>query len=415
MTTILAGSSEQLAVAGGKPVRTRPWPTWPNNTEAEWRDTVEPALRQVYLSGQEGLPCDRGHEFGQAFAAYCGTQHGVFMPHGTDAIAAAVASTLNLDGFSEGGDVILPNYTFVASASAPLDVRCTLTFVDIDLETYTLSPEATEAAIQPGKTTALLPVHLGGHPADMDRLNALAKRHGLKVVEDCAQSHGAEVNGRKVGSLGDAGAFSFQSSKNLSSGEGGAVTTDDLDTYHRVCAFMNVGRVPGGARWEYPRLGWNYRTSEYLAALLLTRLPKLEGQIRRRNDNARYLSEQLSRIEGITPPKHAPWATQHGYHLYCCRYDAEAFGGRSRDEFVAAMQAEGIDCTPGYGRPLSEEGGMKRMREAYPHLIRVEPCPNVEKTCRESFWLYQQQLLGDESDMDDVAEAARKIQRAFRR
>jgi dTDP-4-amino-4,6-dideoxygalactose transaminase len=414
MATVTIRATEQLAMDGGSPVRTKPWLFWPDNTEAEWKETVEPALREVYLSRIEGLPGPKSAAFGQAFADYCGATYGLFMPHGTDAIAAALSGALDLDGFGDSGEVLLPNYTFVASASAPLDVRCSLAFVDVDPVTYTMSVEAAEAAIRPGKTVALLPVHLGGHPANMDALNALARKHGLKVVEDCAQSHGAEVNGRKVGSLGDAGAFSFQSSKNLTSGEGGAVTTDDMDTYHRVHAFSNVGRVPGGARWEYPRLGWNYRTSEYLAVLLLTRLPRLEEQTQRRFDNAAYLSSRLSEIEGIQPPVVAPWATMHGYHLYIMRYDPAGFGGRSRGDFLKALSAEGVDCTSGYGQLLSEEGGMKRICEMHPKLIRVEPCPNIEAATQECVWLYQNMFLGDRSDMDDIIEAIAKIQRAFR-
>ena len=412
MATLLNSSTDRLAVDGGAPVRTRPWPDWPANTADEWRETVEPALRDVFLSKTEGLPGPQAERFGEAMAEYCGARHGLMMPHGTDAIAAALSGALDLDGFAEGGEVIVPNYTFVATASAALDVRCTLTFVDVDPVTYTMSVEAAEAAIRPGKTVALLPVHLAGHPADMDGLNALARKHGLKVIEDCAQAHGAEVNGRKVGSLGDAGAFSFQSSKNLTSGEGGAVVTDDLDTFHRVMAFSNVGRRPGGARWEYPRLGWNYRPSEYVAALLLTRLPQLEEQTRRRNVNALYLSERLKEIGGLEPPVHAPWATLHGYHLYICRYRPEAFGGRSRGNFLRALEAEGIPCSPGYGLPLSEEGGVKRLRELYPHLVRVEPCPNVESACRETVWLFQNLFLGDERDMDDIATAVAKIRQS---
>jgi dTDP-4-amino-4,6-dideoxygalactose transaminase len=413
MAVTLTSSAEKLALDGGTPVRTRPWPAWPDNTEAEWKETVEPALREVYLSGQEALPNTKAEEFGAAFAGYCGAKHGLMMPHGTDALAAALSGALDLDGFRDGGNVLVPNYTFVATASAALDVRCTLTFVDIDPRTYTMSVEAAEAAIRPD-TIALLPVHLAGHPADMDDLNALARKRGLKVIEDCAQAHGAEVNGRKVGSLGDAGAFSFQSSKNLTSGEGGAVITDDLDTFHRVISFSNVGRIPGGARWEYHRLGWNYRPSEYLAALLLTRLPRLEEQTQRRNRNARYLTERLSWIEGLTPPVMAPWATLHGYHLYVMKYDSAAFGDRSREEFLDALEAEGIPCTPGYTQLLSEQGGLKRTRELYPDLMRVDPCPNVEDACRNSVWFYQNQLLGDERDMDDIVEAVAKVQRAFR-
>jgi dTDP-4-amino-4,6-dideoxygalactose transaminase len=182
-----------------------------------------------------------------------------------------------------------------------------------------------------------------------------------------------------------------------------------------VCAFSNVGRVPGGARWEYPRLGWNYRPSEYLAALLLTRLPRLEEQTRRRNENAAYLSKGLSEIEGIEPPALAPWATMHGYHLYIFRYDPSAFGGRPRGDFLRALSAEGIACSGGYGSPLSEEGGMKRVRDLYPELVRVEECPNVDRATQDTVWLYQQMLLGDASDMDDILEAVAKIQKAFRR
>jgi len=255
---------------------------------------------------------------------------------------------------------------------------------------------------------------LGGHPANMEALRRIADKHGLKIVEDCAQSHGAEVNGRKVGSLGDAGAFSFQSSKNLTSGEGGMVTTNDKDTHDRVHAFMNVGRAPGGARWEYPRLGWNYRPSEYLAALLIPRLAKLEAQTDHRNANAAYLATELKQIEGITPPKLGPWVTKHGYHLYGMKYNPEGFGGKPRSDFLRALSAEGVPCSSGYGAPLSREAGMAHLAQKYPELIRELPCPVVERVCQESVWLFQNLLLGSQQDMDDVVEAVAKIQRTWR-
>ncbi len=415
MTIVAGGTADTLALDGGAPARDKPWPDWPGNTEVEWRERVEPALREVYLSDVEGLPCPRALEFGEAFAQACGARYGALLPHGTDALAAALIAALDLDGFTDGGEILLPNYTFVATASAALDAGYRVVYADIDPATYTLCPRAAEAALRPGETTALLPVHLAGHPADMEALNALARRHGLKVIEDAAQAHGATTTAGPVGSLADAGAFSFQSTKNLTSGEGGAVTTNDQDLLHRVMAFSNVGRVPGGARWEYPRLGWNYRPSEYIAALLLTRLPKLEEQATRRAKNAATLSRLLEQVGGLTPPALAPWVTRHGYHLYICRYHAEAFGGRSRGDFLRALSAEGVPCSPGYGQPLSEEEGMRRLRERHPHLVRVEPCPNVEAACQETVWLYQYELLGDASDMADIAEAVAKIRKAFSR
>ena len=174
-----------------------------------------------------------------------------------------------------------------------------------------------------------------------------------------------------------------------------------------------MGRRPGGERWEYPRHGWNYRTSEYLAALLLKRLNLLETQTDRRNENAAYLSSELKKIDGITPPQWRPWVTQHGYHLYMMLYKPEAFGGRSRDIFIKTLQAEGISCSPGYQRPLTDEGALKTISEKHPHLVQRHPCPNVESTCEHSVWLFQSVLLGTREDMDDIVQAVAKIKQAF--
>ena len=404
---------DQPAVSGGIPVRqNKSWPSWPIVTEREWESDIEPKMREVYLSRNEGVSGSKAMEFSQLYARYTGTAYASFMPHGTDSISAALAGALDLDGLGEGGEVIVPNYTFVATASSVLDQRCTVTFVDIDADNFTINPADLEEAIT-DRTRAIVVVHLGGHPADMEAINQIAQRHNLKIIEDCAQAHGAESHGRKVGSLGDIGAFSFQSSKNLTSGEGGMVTTNDKESHNLVHAFMNVGRAPDGARWEYPRLGWNYRPSEYLAALLLVRLEKLEEQTDIRNQNAAYLFNELKQIEGITPPKLESWVTKHGYHLYMMKYNAEGFGGKPRSEFLSALNAEGIPCSSGYGSPLSKEGGIKRVAELYPEIIKEFPCPNTERVCAESVWLFQNILLGSRSDMDDIVEAIAKIQKAW--
>jgi dTDP-4-amino-4,6-dideoxygalactose transaminase len=336
------------------------------------------------------------------------------MPHGTDAVSAALIGALDLDGLGDGGEVIMPNYTFIATASAALSVRCSVSLVDVDPVSFTIDPAAVEAAIT-DQTRAIMPVHLGGHPADMAALNAIAKKHGLAVIEDAAQAHGAEHQGQKVGAIGDVGAFSFQSSKNLTAGEGGCLLTNHKDIRDRAYAFKDVGRRPDGERWEYPRLGWNYRPSEYLAAILLARLDHLEEETKHRNENAAYLSEALDEIDGITPPQWRPWVTQHGYHLYMMLYDPAQFGGHSRDEFVRALDAEGISCTPGYKRPLSDEGALTTVAAKYPHLVKRHPCPNIEHAAEHSVWLYQNMLLGNQQDMDDIVEAISKIKQAFTR
>lgn len=407
--------SNKLAISGGTPVRdlkTHPFPTWPLNNKDEWESKIEPLLRDVYMSRNEGSGGTMIPRFCEEYAAYTGTNYAVFMPHGTDSISAALAGALDLDGFSDGGEVIVPNYTFVATASAVLERRCTVAFVDILPDTFTIDPQAVEAAITPN-TRAILPVHLGGNPADMETLQEIATKHNLVIIEDCAQAHGAEYHTKKVGSLSNVGAFSFQASKNLTSGEGGMVTTNDKDIHDRVCAFMNVGRAPGGARWEYPRLGWNYRPSEYLAAILIVRLELLETQTILRNRNATYLTNALESIHGITPPILPPWATKHGYHLYCMKYNPQGFGGKTQVDFVKALSAEGIPCSTGYRSPLSKEPGMAHVGSQYPHLIRTLPCPNTELVCGQSVWLFQNLLLGSETDMDQVVNAITKIHNAW--
>jgi len=406
--------TDKLAIDGGAPVRDLekdPWLAWPLHPEEEWRDKLEPALKEVYLSGVEGLPGPKAVEFGNAFAGYCGAKYGIFSPSGTDAIASAVAGALDLDGLGDGGEVIVPDYTYIATASAPMLIGCSVAFADIHRESFTLDPEAVEAAIGE-RTVAIFPVHVGGHTADMDALNAIAEKHGIMVIEDCAQAHGAENNGRRAGTLGNVGAFSYQSSKNLTSGEGGAVVTDDEEIANRIISFRNGGRVPGGGRWFYPRLGWNYRTSEYLAALLMLRLDKIEEEAEHRNENAAYLTAELKKIEGIAPPKSMPWVTRHAYHLYTMLYEPDFFGGHSRDEFVEALEAEGVPCFQGY-KLLSGSDAMQEAAARHPGRIRTTDRPNVEWVSAHSVWLVQDMLMGTHEDIDDIVEAIAKIQKAF--
>jgi dTDP-4-amino-4,6-dideoxygalactose transaminase len=407
-----ANPADRLAIDGGPPVRSAPWPDWPAVTPTEWRTRIAPRLREVYLSGTEGLPGPRARGFAAEFAQRCGAAHGVLTPHGTDALMAALAGVLDLDGIGDGGEVICPNYTFIASASAALAVRCRVHFVDIDPRSLTVAPAAVEAAIGPD-TVGVVAVHLGGHAADLAALTAVCARHGLALVEDCAQAHGAACHDRPVGALGDAGAFSFQSSKNLTAGEGGLVTTNDFETYERIASFVDVGRRPGGERWEYPRLGWNYRPSEYLAALLQARLDRFDELHERRARNAARLTGLLSAIEGITPPALVHGCTRHAWHLYILRYDPRAFGGRGRAEFLAALGAEGVLCSPGYTLPLSAQPAFVGLREQYAGLLAGGDCPATRDACEHTVWLPQRVLLAAPAAMDDIAEAVAKIQRAW--
>lgn len=405
-------AAEKLAVDGGVPVHTTGWPGWPDNTEAKWAEMVGPRLKEVYLSRAEGMPNTQAHEFEREWCEYTGSRHAILTSHGTDALQAAVAGALDADGLGRAGEVICPNYTFIASAAAPMALQCGICFVDADPDSFNVDPAAVEAAIGP-ETVAIMAVHLGGHPIDYDALAAIADKHGLALIEDCAQAHGAKHGQRHVGSLGTVAGFSFQSSKNLTSGEGGMVTTNDLEVGNRAYAYLNIGRFMGGARWDHPRIGWNYRSNEYMAALLRARLTTFEAEAALRDANGAYLNGLLSQIPGFKPPRRQPWCGRHAYHLYISQYDPAAFGGKSRDLFLAALRAEGVPCSAGYTVLLSDQEAFRMVADQYPDRLRTEPCPQTLATIAGAVWFTQNMLLGSRRDMDDIAAAVAKIQQAW--
>jgi len=406
--------AERLAIDGGNPVRDirrDPWPAWPRATDEEWAE-IEPAFRDVHRSGNEGLPWRKSREVAERFAAWCGTRHALLFPSGTTSIMGAIIGTLDPDPFARAErEIIIPNYTFSATANAVLHLGFRCVFADIDPETFVLTPESLERAISPS-TAAAMPVHLGGQAVDADAIARVARDAGIRLIGDCAQAHGASYRGRNVGSLFDASCFSFQSTKNITTGEGGMLSTDDENVFARAHAYMNAGRLPGKERWAYYSLGYNFRPSEYIAALLEIRLRRIDDETRIRNENAGRLTRILASIPGIAPPAIAPWTTTHGFHLYMGLYDPAAFGGRSRDAFVAALAAEGIPTMAGYERPLSEYPAYRDLRAKHPEMFRVEPCPNAESVCARSFWFSQQMLL-DGPGMGMIAEAIEKIRRAW--
>ncbi len=404
----------KLAIDGGNPVhdvRSRPWPAWPPSTETTWAQH-EAAFREVYLSRTEGLPQPRGRRFARAFCEYLGAAHGLFTTSGTQSLKLALAAVTDTDGLGYNGECIVPSYTFIASAHAAWEMGFSVRFVDVEPESACLSPESFEAAIGP-KTRVVMPVHILGYPADMDRILAVARKHKLMVVEDACQAHGAAYKGRKCGSLGDAAGFSFQSTKNLTCGEGGFLATNSADVYARAHALHHCGTSPPGTRVDEPRAGYSYRGSEYLAALLEERLKALDAQCDRRNRAARYLANELKGITGLRPAQVAEHVTNHAWHLYPMRYIPSAFGGRPRDEFLRALNAEGVPCSAGYTGPVSRHAVARAVHKRHPELVLQEPCPNTERICAESVWLSQSMLLADERDLADIPEAIRKIQKAF--
>jgi len=398
-----------LAINGGSKVREKPFPAWPIYGKEE-----EEAVLAVVRSGKWGkFDGDRVRAFEEAFAAYQDARYGIAVTNGTVALRLALLAA----GMEEGDEVIVPPYTFLATASAVVETNGVPIFVDIQPDTYNIDPDKIEAAITP-RTRAIIPVHFGGQAADLERIMAIARRHNLVVIEDAAHAHGAMYNGRKLGAIGDMGCFSFQSSKNLTAGEGGMILTDS-EHYERLCRSLhNCGRRPEGLWYGHYAIGGNYRMTEWQGAVLLAQMTRLEEQTRTRDANGQYLNARLAEVPGIRPLARGPRVTRHSQHLYIFRYDPTAFDGVPRDRFLAALNAEGIPCSGGYPVGLYNQpvfanldfGPFTAYRRTRPDL-RYNPAdfPVCEQACAEACWLSQSVLLGTREDMDDIVRAVWKV------
>ncbi|HEU4871402.1 MAG TPA: DegT/DnrJ/EryC1/StrS family aminotransferase [Pyrinomonadaceae bacterium] len=406
-----------LAKEGGLPVRDiryRPWPAYPSSSMLEWTTKIAPKFLQIFLTGVEGLPQPFANRFAEEWARYCGANYSLLLPHGTDALRVAIASAIEHDGMEYGGEIIVPNLSFIASATTVLDRRFGVALVDVDPDTYLIDPQRVEEAIIPGKTRAIMAVHLFGQPADMTALRDIAKRHSLVLLEDAAQAHGAMHELGRVGSIGDAAGFSFQSSKNLSAGEGGAFTTNDLETFERAYSFHNVGRARrGGQRWGHHSLGFNIRPSEYVAAILLNRFAKLEAQQQCRAQNFHRLREYLSEVSCVSPLGIGRGVQRHGVHMFVMRYDPEQCGGLRIEDFISAVQAEGIPLNRGYTATMVQQPALELIAEKHPSYLRVLPTPVADEAVKNMLFLAHDLFLGNEADMREIAAALVKVQARY--
>ena len=398
-----------LAINGGEKTVTRTF-TWPVFDETDVQ-----AVTEVARSGQWGNPDCKGlvEKFEKEFAAYCGSKYAIACVNGSVSLRLALIAC----GVRPGDEVIVPPYSFIATASVVIEANCVPVFVDIDPLTYNIDPSKIEAAITK-RTKAIIPVHFAGQACDMDRIMDIAAKHNLFVIEDAAHAHGGEYKGKKLGSIGHAGSFSFQSSKNLNSGEGGLVVTDDDKLYDMMNSLRNVGRVKGGQWYEHHYAGCNYRITQFQAALLSSQLTRLEEQTRIRDKNGKYLSELLSSIEGIIPLSRGFGETLHTYHIFIFKYDKTKFNGLSKKEFAEMLAAEGVPSFMGYPKPLYEQPLFQNknfMCYAIPEDVDYSSvhCAVAEMACyEEAVWILQHAMLGSKEDMDQFAAAIRKIQEA---
>jgi dTDP-4-amino-4,6-dideoxygalactose transaminase len=405
-----AAADESLACLGGKPVRSTPFESWPKiaeNDERAWMEVLKKG-RWCRLGGEYA---DR---FEESWAQTLGAKHCLAVANGTSALVTSLAAL----GVGPGDEVIVSPYTFVATVNAVLMHHALPIFVDTDLETFQIDARKLDSAIT-DRTACIIPVHLGGASADLDAVLAIASQHKIPVVEDACQAHLAEWRSKKVSTLGQLGCFSFQASKNLASGEGGAILTSSDELFEQCKSFHNNGRGNAGAGFSYVRNGANLRMTEFQAALLLEQLKRLDEQSRRREQNAAYLTGLLREIPGIAPARMHDGCTRNAYHLYMFRYDSAQFAGLSRSRFIAALAAEGIPASGGYS-PLYREPFLKntlqsRAFQAIYSSQRISAylesihCPENDRLCDVAVWLTQTMLLGPRSDMDQIAEAVRKI------
>jgi len=399
-----------LALLGGKKAKSKPFPVWPYYDSNEDRALKEVLESRVWWR----TPGTRTLEFEKSFAKFHGARHAIAVTNGTAALEVAVASL----GIGAGDEVIVPNFTFVATASAVLFANALPVLVDVDPETYCIDPDLVEDAIT-SRTRAIIAVHMGGHPADLDRLKRIASRKRLALIEDSAHAHASEWRGQRVGTFGVAGTFSFQASKLMTAGEGGMIISNHDKFEVRARSVHDCGRMPG--KWFYSHFiyGSNYRLSEWQGAILQVQLGRLDQQTKRRHHNARLLDRLLRAVPGITPQKLDERCTRNGQYAYIFHINKKEFAGLSTERFIEALNAEGIPHQASYP-PLHAvdmfRNGEYRKRLSGKqakdkHKFLKQKFPVTQKAAWETVWLPQPVLLGDEEDMHEIAAAIAKIQK----
>jgi dTDP-4-amino-4,6-dideoxygalactose transaminase len=398
-----------LALLGGKKAKGKPFPVWPYYDKNEERVLQEVLQSRIWWR----TPGTKTLEFERDFAKFHGARHGIAVTNGTAALEVAMAGL----GINAGDEVIVPDFTFVATASAVLFANALPVLVDVDPETFCINPDLVEAAITP-RTKAIIAVHMGGHPADLDRLSKIAKRHRLALVEDSAHAHATEWRGQRVGTFGVAGTFSFQASKLMTAGEGGMIISNNDKFEVQARSVHDCGRMPG--KWFYSHYiyGSNYRLSEWQGAVLGVQLSRLDEQTKRRHRNARLLDRLLGDIPGITPQKLDERCTRNGQYAYIFHMNKTNFAGLSTGRFIEAMNAEGIPNQASYP-PLHQldmfRNGNYRKRlsgrqATGKHAFLKQKFPATKRAAWETIWIPQPALLGDEEDMREIAAALGKIQ-----
>ena len=411
-TIASAAAAAKPAILGGTPVHQGGWQTWP-----VWKPEWEAEMLKVCRSGKWNQAAGGAvAEFQQRWAELLGARSCLATSSGTTALITA----LHVMGVDAGDEVIVSPYTFIASYNAILAHKALPVLADTDPATLNIDPASIAPRIT-DRTRAVMPVHIFGLPCDMDPVNAIARAKGLNVVEDACQAWLAEYKGRKCGTLGELGCFSFQQSKHIPAGEGGAITGMDADLVDRCDSYHNCGRSVGNFKGNgFFTRGSNFRLTQFQGTVLLQQIEKLVAETARRREAAAYLNDRLGRIPGITPVR-VPENSRGVYHLFPVRYSASGFNGLSRDVFLKALSAEGIPGSAVYKeqyfdgifdetiasrgfRRLFPAERLKAFRDSFHEL------KGNRETCASVVALPQTVLLADRSALDHVVEAFARLQ-----
>ena len=413
---IAIASDAKPALLGGPKTHPGAFPSWPMFDQTEEKALMEVLKSKAWGRNGGTAVTNFENEFGKLLAA----KHCLGVSSGTSSLYTMLGA---LD-IGPGDEVILPVYTFIATYNVVVLNYALPVLVDTDIESFQIDANKIESAITP-QTKVIMPVHMGGSPADLDKILEVARKANIPVIEDACQAHLAEWRGRKVGTYGLAGGFSFQASKNLNAGEGGVIATND-DKFAQYCSnFHNQGQK-GRATTAYNEgagtRATNLRMTEFQGGVLRAQMTRLMAQSDRRTENANYLTRLLKEITGITPARLYEGVTRSAYHLYMFRYDKNHFAGLSRGKFMDALRAEGVPCSGGYGTMNTDQYVTELARNK--HYLKIygektmqqwlerNQCPQNDILSEEQgIWFTQNLLLGTKTQMEQLADGIRKIQK----
>lgn len=408
----LSRKAGKLAILGGEPVRkNKSWPRWPYWDEKVIDEVVKTTKSRIWCRIQSKSGTVPTLE--KKFAELMGTRYCVATGSGTQALHTSVEAL----GIGAGDEVITSPYTDPGTIASILVSRALPVLADLDHESYQLDPDDVERRITEN-TKAIMPVHMMGQPCHMDRIMAIARKYKLRVIEDACQAHLAEYRGKKLGTIGDLGCFSFQSSKTIACGEGGGIIGNDEDLMDKCYTVHNHGTSRRG-RTEV--IGPKYRMNEFEGAVLLGQLPGVKERFARRNANASRLTSRLKDCPGIRPQKLYEGTNSGSFYLYAMTYRKEHFNGAERSTFLKALRAEGVSLSPYIRQGLHKEPWIENVLNSNVYRKMFSPqrlkqyreevsCPNCDRVCQEMVMLWASgPLLGTQDDMDDVADAILKV------